>query len=177
MTVPIVSYRALFKHAFVFVRIVMPRPCHLALLISLLALAGCSGLPSAGPSADGLVAGSSDALATYRMIDIDLQTVNLLEQRNSATSFAGFATRERSPDLRIGPGDRLSVHIWEASAGGLFSGPLSVDHFSTGARGTTIPDQIVGRDGAISVPYAGRIAVIGRSPLQVQAAIEKKLAG
>jgi len=39
-----------------------------------------------------------------------------------------------------------------------------------------LPDQVVGRDGAISVPYAGRVRVAGRTPLQVQNTIEQNLA-
>ena len=41
----------------------------------------------------------------------------------------------------------------------------------SGRPGTRIPDQQVGPDGAISVPYAGRIKVAGRTPAEVQQAI------
>jgi polysaccharide biosynthesis/export protein len=40
-----------------------------------------------------------------------------------------------------------------------------------------IPDEVVGRDGAISIPYAGRIPVAGRSPAEVERAIERRLEG
>jgi polysaccharide export outer membrane protein len=46
-----------------------------------------------------------------------------------------------------------------------------------GRRSATIPDQEVGADGAISVPYAGRVPVAGRLPAEVQQAIEARLAG
>jgi polysaccharide biosynthesis/export protein len=39
----------------------------------------------------------------------------------------------------------------------------------------TIPAQVVGADGGISVPFAGRIAVAGRTPLQVQDEIQQQL--
>jgi polysaccharide export outer membrane protein len=45
----------------------------------------------------------------------------------------------------------------------------------SGRPGTRIPDQQVGSDGAISIPYAGRIAVAGRTPIEVQHTIEKLL--
>jgi polysaccharide biosynthesis/export protein len=45
-----------------------------------------------------------------------------------------------------------------------------------GRQAATIPDQQVGADGAISVPYAGRIPVAGRSPAEVQQTIEERLA-
>jgi len=47
---------------------------------------------------------------------------------------------------------------------------------SSGRRAAQIPEQQVGADGAISVPYAGRIPVAGRSPEEVQRMIEARLA-
>jgi polysaccharide export outer membrane protein len=46
----------------------------------------------------------------------------------------------------------------------------------TGRPGTRIPVQEVGLDGAISVPYAGRVPAAGRTPNQVQQEIERRLA-
>src|SRR5580700_9206255 len=45
-----------------------------------------------------------------------------------------------------------------------------------GRRSATIPDQEVGADGAITVPYAGRVPAAGRLPAEVQQAIEARLA-
>jgi len=45
----------------------------------------------------------------------------------------------------------------------------------SGRPGTRIPDQQVASDGAISIPYAGRIAAAGRTPSEVQHTIEKRL--
>ena len=45
----------------------------------------------------------------------------------------------------------------------------------TGRPGTRIPDQQVGADGAISIPYAGRLKVAGRTPSEVEQAIEERL--
>src|SRR3977135_4125571 len=78
---------------------------------------------------------------------------------------------------RVGIGDTVAVRIWEAGAGGLFSAPLVADRFSTGSKSATIPDQVVGRDGAITVPYAGRIPVAGRTTRDVQTIVEHALQG
>jgi polysaccharide export outer membrane protein len=45
----------------------------------------------------------------------------------------------------------------------------------SGRSGTRIPDQQVGSDGGISIPYAGRIAVAGRTAVEVERTIEKVL--
>jgi polysaccharide export outer membrane protein len=47
---------------------------------------------------------------------------------------------------------------------------------AAGRRAAVIPDQKVGADGAISVPYAGRVPAVGRLPEEVQQAIEARLA-
>jgi polysaccharide biosynthesis/export protein len=69
------------------------------------------------------------------------------------------------------------VQVWEAGSGGLFSGPLVADRFSAGSKSALIPEQVVGPDGGITVPYAGRIKVVGRRTQDVQALIETELAG
>ena len=46
----------------------------------------------------------------------------------------------------------------------------------SGRPGTRVPDQQVGPDGAISIPYAGRIKVAGRTPTEVQRTIDDALA-
>jgi polysaccharide export outer membrane protein len=45
----------------------------------------------------------------------------------------------------------------------------------SGRAGTLIPDQQVGPDEAISIPYAGRVEVAGRTPVEVQHTIENLL--
>ncbi len=45
----------------------------------------------------------------------------------------------------------------------------------TGRPGTRIPDQQVGSDGAISIPYAGRLIVAGRTTAEVERLIEERL--
>jgi polysaccharide biosynthesis/export protein len=47
---------------------------------------------------------------------------------------------------------------------------------TSGRRAAVIPEQEVGADGAISVPYAGRIPAAGRVPDEVQHTIEARLA-
>lgn len=55
---------------------------------------------------------------------------------------------------------------------------LQPEAYGTGPGGNVavIPEQQVGSDGAISVPYAGRVPAAGRSPEDVQKTIEARLA-
>ena len=57
------------------------------------------------------------------------------------------------------------------------SQPFSIEAAATSGRPSAlIPDQEVEADGAISVPYAGRIPAAGRLPTEVQQTIEARLA-
>ena len=110
-------------------------------------------------------------------MDIDSSVIDTLRHRDPDSFLAHFGDYRPSVEPHIGVGDAVSVTIWEASAGGLFSAPLVADHFTTGSNSATIPEQVVGRDGSISVPYAGRVKVIGRTTQDVQKIIEQALTG
>jgi polysaccharide biosynthesis/export protein len=64
------------------------------------------------------------------------------------------------------------------SGGNPASVPLSIEAATatSSRQGATIPDQQVGPDGAISVPYADRVPAAGRTPTEVQQTIEALLA-
>lgn len=64
----------------------------------------------------------------------------------------------------IGVGDSVQVVIWETATGGLVSAPAK-DRMGTGSLSATIPEQVVGPDGAITVPYAGRMRFWGRKAI------------
>ena len=143
-----------------------------------LAFAGCSSISGSGPSA-GDVAEEAGTGATprYELVDVDPSVVERLRHRGPDSFLAHFGDYRPSVEPRIGIGDTVAVTIWEAGAGGLFSAPLVADRFSTGSKSATIPDQVVGRDGAITVPYAGRIPVAGRTTRAVQTIVELALQG
>jgi polysaccharide biosynthesis/export protein len=152
------------------------------LLCTALAVSGCSILPASGPTASAVAEGAAVAtadgvLARYELIDITPAVVESLRTRPLDSLLASFGDHRPSLEPVIGVGDYVAVSVWEAGSGGLFSGPLIADRFSAGSKSALIPEQVVSRDGAISVPYAGRIQVAGRRPQDVQALIEAELAG
>lgn len=143
-----------------------------------LALAACSSVSGMGPSVDDIVENASPAeVPRYEVVDVDSHVVDILRHRGPDSFLAHFGDYRPSVEPRIGVGDTVSVTIWEAGAGGLFSAPLVSDKFSTGANSATIPEQVVGRDGTITVPYAGRVPVAGHTSRDVQAVIEHALSG
>jgi polysaccharide export outer membrane protein len=143
-----------------------------------LAFAGCSSVSGTGPSAGDIVEEAGPGAAPrYELVDIDSNVVAILRQRGPDSFLAHFGDYRPSVEPRIGIGDTVAVTIWEAGAGGLFSASLVADRFSTGSKSATIPDQVVGRDGAITVPYAGRISVAGSTTRAVQTIVEHALQG
>jgi polysaccharide biosynthesis/export protein len=146
--------------------------------VACLAFAGCSTISGTGPSAGDVVGDAgTGASPRYELVDIDPHVVETLRHRGPDSFLAHFGDYRPSVEPRIGIGDTVSVTIWEAAAGGLFSAPLVADRFTAGSKSATIPDQVVGRDGAITVPYAGRIPVAGRTTRAVQAIVEHALQG
>jgi polysaccharide biosynthesis/export protein len=138
--------------------------------------AGCSTLPTAGPTARDVEHQEvKDNEQRFDLVDIDEKVVATLLARPTESFKVRFKKYGRPPQLKIGVGDSVVVSIWEAAGGGLF-GASPTGGVSAGSRSVTIPEQVVGQDGAISVPFAGRIPIAGRLPVEVQKTIEERLA-
>lgn len=156
-------------------------------------LTGCSLIPSVGPSRSRIGepgTSAEDLTRLYFVVDIDERSLPLIGRARQQTLSGLFGDNRRAVAQVIGVGDAVQVTIWEAASGGLFSAPSSstLDRAGTGARAVTIPEQQVGQDGFIMVPYTGRedpgrpaprprISVVGLTPSAVEERIERALVG
>jgi polysaccharide export outer membrane protein len=139
-------------------------------------LAACSQLPAGGPSAGAIFSeASSEASRRFEVLPLDAAVLQFLDGRVDDTFAGAFGSRGGGATDVIGVGDSVSVTIWEAANGGLFSS--SAGAIVGGSKSATIPDQPVSQEGTINIPYAGRIQAAGRTPDQVRASIEAALAG
>jgi polysaccharide biosynthesis/export protein len=144
--------------------------------LSVAALAGCVYLPTAGPTTSQVIdQGFQDNQIRYDVVDISSGVVDTLLAQPMESFRTRFGNYGKPPPPKIGIGDTVSVSIWEAAGGGLF-GTSAVAGVSTGSRNVTIPDQVVGADGGISIPFAGRVPVAGRTTVDVQHEVEHRLA-
>jgi polysaccharide biosynthesis/export protein len=145
------------------------------------ALAGCGLTPASGPSRDEMVqtvsSTSEDTAAPFAWVEINSHTLDILARRSPPTLRGYFGDYRSSASPVIGVGDSLQVTVWEAAAGGLFSAGDMANNLNPGSRSAAIPEQVVGRDGSVTVPYAGRVQVAGRTREQVEAAIIERLHG
>jgi polysaccharide export outer membrane protein len=146
-----------------------------------LTLSGCAGwLPSSGPSTKQL----EEAVATppeediIALITIDPTTNTRLAISKKKTSFSEFFLASPRPSYAANPGDSLTVTIWEANPPMLFGmTPAGVLAGTKTGQATTLPEQMVGVDGFISVPFAGRIPVANKSVSQIESIITQALQG
>ena len=144
-----------------------------------LATSGCSSLPSQGPTASEVVSSSYDrdlAIPRYLLADLNSRTVDILKREPNTTLSGRFGSANGAPSPVIGIGDSVSVTVWEAASGGLFSS-ASINGVTAGSHSAAIPDQVVGRDGNITIPYGGRVHVAGLTPQQVEKTIVDRLVG
>lgn len=132
-------------------------------------LSGCASLPSEGPQSKQIEKAYLEKnTAGFTLVNVDRDVADYLS-RYSVQSFGDrFGKGKPSRAEMIGPGDVLTITIWEADQTGVFASTSTAD------RGT-IPDVEVSGRGTITVPYAGTIKAAGRTPQSLATAIEKAL--
>lgn len=159
----------------------------LSLLAIVASLGACAALPRSGPddstiakqaTARNVSATASTATRTvgidYALVDINAQVLSYVGIGETRSLRGGFgAGRGPAPEITVGVGDTIDISIFEAAAGGLF---IPVDAGSRPGNFVNLPAQRVDSSGEISVPYAGKIPVVGRQPAQIGAEIEQRLA-
>lgn len=132
-------------------------------------LAGCSALPRDGPSSMAVRAGASTPqhAGAYAMVDLTFEVSERLRLAPAPTLVGLTLADSEEPTDIIGIGDVVAVSIFAPGS------PL----FPTGDNGPILPNLVVDRHGALSIPYAGAINVKGMTPGEAAAAIRRALAG
>lgn len=147
------------------------------------AVIGCTAVPTSGPTASQVIdQAKHEGQGHFDFVEIDPAVVTALSARTPPDRPETVFSSQGKPRAKIGVGDLLSVSIWQSGAGGVgastggtgVAGPQGAAGAAN--QSMSIPDQVVGADGAISVPFAGRIQVAGRTPYDVQRVIEERLA-
>src|SRR6266702_860546 len=96
-------------------------------------IAGCSALPTAGPTASDVKRQEvKDNQTRFNLVDIDDNVVAAVLAEPRESLHARFKKYGLPPQPKIGIGDSVVVSIWEAAGGGLFSASPT-DHVSAGS--------------------------------------------
>jgi polysaccharide export outer membrane protein len=153
------------------------------LLLSVgLGLAGCAGyMPYSGPRASQVNAVASNrSLHGIQLVDVNYGLAKNIQEKLRVPKLQ-LLQDFRNPDPRlytVGPGDTLQIYLWEAPPAMLFAAASGSSSTSTasGAMMTTIPEQMVGSDGDIRMPFAGEILCAGKTLNQIADEIQQRLA-
>ena len=158
----------------------MHRPSSLYLttcLALLLWLTGCSNLPNSGPGrSDIRDAAARPGTQAVQIVDVnDAVARKLLTQRRQQ-QFSESLGQGSNAEPTIGAGDALEINLWEAPPATLFGGGLTdVRGLPGTSRATTVPEQVVDREGFISIAFAGRVKAAGLTPHALEAEIMRRL--
>jgi polysaccharide biosynthesis/export protein len=114
--------------------------------------------------------GLEPASLPYAPVKLTPEVVRVLGRYAPGLSSA-FADRTPPKAFHFGIGDIVSVTIFEAAAGGLFTSDSGV----RAGNFVTIPNQAVDENGNITVPYADAIRAKGRTPTEIQSEIVDRL--
>ncbi|KOF51984.1 MULTISPECIES: polysaccharide biosynthesis/export family protein [unclassified Achromobacter] len=135
-------------------------------VFALAMLSGCSLLSGSGPTRSAILSGPSDSAAPYQVVDLSAATIApyLLDRsrKDEGGTSDGYAG-----NIRVLPGDVLRILVADSVEGGLFA-PLA-------AGGTVFEAVRVDSKGTISLPYAGRLTVQGKSLPAIEESIKASL--
>jgi polysaccharide export outer membrane protein len=138
----------------------------------LLGIAGCASLPGTGPSASSM-AKSPDVDVVDITPDVATAARQVAVAQEKTALDRALLTLRAAPAgavTQIAPGDVIDVSVWSFSPWPGTGNPLG-----TGGPGAIpLGAFTVGADGAVQLPYAGRIDLTGLTPDQAQAAISAR---
>ena len=152
--------------------------------LSLVLLSGCASnwLPTSGPSVKGLeaaVATTPDA-SLIELIDINSSVTRRLADNEKKQYFSNGFAASLDATYVVNPGDVIEISVWEASPALLFGTAPSFAGLSAasgGTKNTSLPEQMIAKDGYITMPFAGRIKVAGKTLAKIEAEIVDALRG
>lgn len=152
----------------------------------ILMLGACSSgfISAAGPSTGAIVRQQRHPdVSGVQLIDVTDAMARQLVSARLGRSFAATFSDGNPVGMNVGTGDTIEVIVWEAPPAALFSqGPSGDAQFasingSSSSRPTTLPEQMVGSDGKITVPFVGQVTAAGRSTNAIATDITRRLSG
>ena len=148
-------------------------------IILWLAIAGCASyMPYSGPRASSVDdVAHNKAMSEIQLVDVNYAISHYLKKKieRPQTDLLKDFVNPNPLRYAVGPGDTLQVYIWEAPPAMLFATGVSSVSSLSGSMMTSIPAQMVGNDGDIVVPFAGKIPCTGKTINEIGAEIRDRL--
>src|SRR6266567_4292755 len=134
-------------------------------MAAILLSAGCSIMPSSGPEDHVIKSEITRSGPDYGLVKLTPTVVDIVREYGPGALAGSFPDHRPPPGIKFGIGDVVSVTIFEAAAGGLF---IPAEAGVRPGNFVSLPNQNVDSAGFVTVPYAGAIRAVGRTPGEVQ---------
>jgi polysaccharide export outer membrane protein len=163
-------------------RCIMPAVCIMS-AVCIGMLGACSGgfISAAGPSTGAIVKQHRNSdVSRVNLIDVTDAVARKLMAARLGRSFAATFHDVLPVGMNVGAGDVIEVIVWEAPPAALFSsgGDAQFANInSSSSRPTTLPEQMVGSDGKVTVPFVGQVIAAGRTTNEIASDIVRRLSG
>lgn len=150
-----------------------------ALLLTV-GLAGCVSLPSSGPTGHQIekTAAAPEQGAPINVVEVRTIT-DVPSLATAALSVPALPVIAPPPTDMVGPGDVLDINIYEAGvtlfASAAAAGPAGQVSASPGVQVQKLPPSRVDDQGNITIPYAGKIRVVGMTTREIEQRIQNSL--
>jgi polysaccharide export outer membrane protein len=142
-------------------------------------LGACSTLPNSGPTGREIRKSAlADTNLAASIVEVDSATALLTPP--PATAPDRLVDIPPPPTDMVGPGDVLGISIYEAGVSLFAAGSTTaVAEGATGdlACGADLPATRVNDDGYITIPYAGKLHVLGETVGEIETQIRRALRG
>lgn len=147
-----------------------------------LLIAGCSTLGASGPSSSAVRRATNQKVgqAQVRVLDATDAIAREVAASQASQSIADLIGDGTGVGDSIGIGDSLAISLYESPPAVLFGSTILDPRAAEAgqiAKGISVNDQMVDKNGRITVPFAGEITVAGRTPAEVERLIVGRLTG
>lgn len=128
-----------------------------------LLIGGCATLPSSGPTA-GEISRAQQKLEKFDLVEVDESAIARVLASGSTGRGRLSAMALPGEVDTIGPGDILQIAIYEVGSTLFGSRAASMGFTPATGSGENLPPVTVGRDGRITLPWAGGVTARGKTP-------------
>lgn len=142
-------------------------------------LAGCTAIPSSGPTGAQVRAQAVADINRLGIELIELKSADALPPAPRSPEGFGPDYTPPPPTELVGIGDVLDISIYETGIslfGRSSSGPID-QGFEPGAKVERLPPTLVSEEGTINIPFVGELRAAGRTTSEVERLIRASLRG
>jgi polysaccharide biosynthesis/export protein len=141
-----------------------------------LLVAGCSWMPNQGPTVREIDT-NSGVDKDFVVVKLSPDVMSRLGAVPKPSLLKTFGDNRPAPTRTISRGDLVSVAIWEA--GGAANGGTGTPDtlVQIGIQSNVVPPQTVDPKGDITVPFVGQVHAAGKSTVEVQREIVRRMQG